>query len=324
MPAISLSKCVFTLLLLVGVQCFGNTPIGVNQPVAASGPDDEAAIRALENRFEAAFNAGDVDAIMKNYISDSSLVVFDVVPRKQYRGASSYRQDWMDFFMHFKGVPKISITDLGITVDGDLGFSYSFQHITGTDMHGLSVNRTVRVTDGYRKIGGKWLIVLEHISVPVDLTTQKAVLTTMQWYPKTLIYAGAYSFGTNAVRGSVGSIIVYPETDSTILFYFQSNRGAPSYNMGQLYGRLKITNGKGFYFSGSQDSVKSCQFSYAFKNNQVVLKTLDGKDNCGFGFGVYVDGVYKRYTRNVLTYFEDETGSRVYFKKTSPENWSAP
>ncbi len=134
---------------------------------------DEAAIRSLEDRFAAAFNAGDIDAIMKNYIPGDSLVVFDVVPRKQYLGAEAYRKDWEDFFTHFKGTPKIAITDLGITVDGNLGFSHSFQHITGTDNQGHSVDRTVRVTDGYRKIGGNWLIVLEHISVPVDLTTGK-------------------------------------------------------------------------------------------------------------------------------------------------------
>lgn len=143
-------------------------------------------------------------------------------------------------------------------------------------------------------------------------------------YPKTLIYSGSYSFGSNAKKGSVGFLIVYPETDSTILIYFQGNRGAPSYNMGQLYGRLKIINGKGFYFSSVQDSAKPCQFSCEFKSNQVLIKTLDNKDNCGFGYGVYIDGVYKRSTRNVPTYFEDETGSRVYFKKTLPENWNAP
>lgn len=78
-------------------------------------PDDEAAIRSLENNFVAAFNSGDVDAIMKSYIPDSSLIVFDVVPRKQYRGA-----------------------------------------------------------DAYRKVHGKWLIALEHVSVPVDMATGKA------------------------------------------------------------------------------------------------------------------------------------------------------
>jgi hypothetical protein len=143
-------------------------------------------------------------------------------------------------------------------------------------------------------------------------------------YPKTLIYCGSYSFGSNTEKGRVGSLVVYPETDSTILFYFDGNRGAPSYNMGQLYGRLKIINGKGLYISSVQDSLKPCQFSCEFKSNQVLIKTLNDKDNCGFGYSVYIDGVYKRYTRNVPTYFEDETGSRVYFKKTLPENWNAP
>jgi hypothetical protein len=30
----------------------------------------------------------------------------------------------------------------------------------------------VRVTDVYRKLKGKWLIVQEHVSVPVDVGTQ--------------------------------------------------------------------------------------------------------------------------------------------------------
>lgn len=146
------------------------------QPAVAAS-DDESAIRALEDRFAAAFNAGDIDGIMKNYITDNSLVVFDVVPRKQYFGADAYRKDWVDLFSHFKGTPRIAITDLGVTVEGNLGFGHSFQRVTGTDMHGHSIDRTVRVTDGYRKIGGHWLIVLEHVSVPVDLANGKPDLT---------------------------------------------------------------------------------------------------------------------------------------------------
>lgn len=144
-------------------------------------------------------------------------------------------------------------------------------------------------------------------------------------YPKTLTYSGSYSFGTSAEKGRVGYLTVYPETDSTILFYFESNRGAPSYSMGQLYGRLKmLLDGRWIYFSSPQDSLRSCEFSCEFKTNEVLIKTLSDKDNCGFGYGVYVDGVYRRYSRKVPTYFEDETGSRVYFKKTPPEAWDAP
>ena len=142
--------------------------------LSSAPPGDEAAIRALEDNFVAAFNSGDVDAIMKNYVQDNSLVVFDVVPRKHYRGADAYRADWVEFFTHFSGRPKIELTDLGITADGNVGFGHSFQHITGTDKQGHPVDRRVRVTDGYRKVDGKWLIAMEHISVPVDIATGKA------------------------------------------------------------------------------------------------------------------------------------------------------
>jgi uncharacterized protein (TIGR02246 family) len=148
-------------------------PIELFQPAAVSALDDEAAIRALEDRFAAAFNAGDINAMMKNYIPDKSLVVFDVVPPRQHLGADEYRNAWVGFFKHFKGTPKIGISDLHITVDGNVGFSHSIQHVTGTDIQGNSIDRTVRVTDGYRKIGGNWLIVLEHVSVPIDLKTNK-------------------------------------------------------------------------------------------------------------------------------------------------------
>jgi hypothetical protein len=33
----------------------------------------------------------------------------------------------------------------------------------------------VRVTDGYKKVNGQWLIAHEHVSVPVDLTTMKGI-----------------------------------------------------------------------------------------------------------------------------------------------------
>jgi ketosteroid isomerase-like protein len=40
------------------------------------------------------------------------------------------------------------------------------------------IDLTVRVTDVYRKINGTWLIVHEHVSVPVDLDTGKPDLSS--------------------------------------------------------------------------------------------------------------------------------------------------
>ncbi len=138
---------------------------------------DEASIRALESRFVAAVNAKDVNAIMKVYVPDESLFVFDVVPPRQYVGAKAYAKDWTDFLGMFKSL-KLEISDLSVTADGTMGFGHSIQRVTGTDTKGQPVDLTVRVTDVYRKIKGNWLIVHEHVSVPVDLDTGKPDLSS--------------------------------------------------------------------------------------------------------------------------------------------------
>jgi len=146
-------------------------------PALASGKD-EAAIRALESRFAAAFNAKDVDAIMKVYVPDESLLVFDVVPPRQYAGAKAYRKDWQDLLGLFPGPLKFEVSDLHVFAAGRLGYGYSIQHLSGADAKGQTIDLTVRVTDAYRKIKGHWLIVHEHISVPVDLATGKPDLAS--------------------------------------------------------------------------------------------------------------------------------------------------
>lgn len=146
-------------------------------PALASGKD-EAAIRALETRFAAAFNAKDLDAIMKVYVPDDSLLVFDVVPPRQFAGANAYRKDWQELLALFPGPLKFEISDLHVVASGSLGYGHSIQHLSGADAKGQTIDLTVRVTDVYRKIKGRWLVVHEHVSVPVDLTTGKPDLAS--------------------------------------------------------------------------------------------------------------------------------------------------
>ena len=161
-------------MIVAAFVAFGMLP-GTSQ---AATSDDEAKIKTLEDSFVAAVNAKDVDAIMKVYVPDASLVVFDVVPPRQYLGADAYRKDWQDFFAHVKGPLKFEISDLGVTTDGRLGYSHSIQRVRATDSKDQPIDLTVRVTDVYRKINGNWLIVHEHVSVPVDLDTGKPDLAS--------------------------------------------------------------------------------------------------------------------------------------------------
>jgi ketosteroid isomerase-like protein len=146
-------------------------PLSAN--ARSSKADSRAAIEALENQFAAAVRAKDLDAIMKVYAAGNDLFVFDVVPPRQYVGADAYRKDWKGFLDTFKGPIKFSVNDLAIDVAGKMAYSHSAQHMTGTGTKGKPVNFTVRVTDVYRKMADDWRIVHEHVSVPVNMDTDK-------------------------------------------------------------------------------------------------------------------------------------------------------
>jgi uncharacterized protein (TIGR02246 family) len=151
--------------------------LSITVPVRADTKDVEA-IRRLESQFAEAVNAGNVDAIMKVYAPGQGLVVFDVVPPRQYIGADAYRKDWQTFVSMFAGPVKFDISDLAITADGEHAYSHSIQHVSGSDTKNQPFDLVVRVTDVYRKTNGKWLIVHEHVSVPVDLETKQPDLSS--------------------------------------------------------------------------------------------------------------------------------------------------
>ena len=158
------------MVLLVCAGCSSSNTANTQSNPAK----DQADIKALEDRFMAAFKARDVNAIMACYVPDQSLIVFDAVPPRQYTGAQAYRKDFEDLFAMFPGPLDASISELDITAGGgDVAYGHSIQHASFTDKAGKKFEMTIRVTDGYKKTNGQWLISHEHASVPVDLATMK-------------------------------------------------------------------------------------------------------------------------------------------------------
>jgi ketosteroid isomerase-like protein len=140
---------------------------------SATADDDKSSIEALETRFRDAFIAKDVNAVMEVYAPGTRLFVFDVSPPRQHVGWQDYKKDWQGLLAAFPGPATFSISDLDITVVGPVAYSHSIQTGQFTGKDGSKMDLVVRVTDVYRKLKGKWLIVQEHVSVPVDLATQK-------------------------------------------------------------------------------------------------------------------------------------------------------
>jgi uncharacterized protein (TIGR02246 family) len=160
------------LALVMATLTLGSTPL-----LAAAKGSDETQIKALEQRIADGANAKDVGAIMKNFAPDETLLVFDVIPPREYRGADAFRKDWEGFFDRF-GPITIQNSDMNVTSHGEMAFATYIAHLTGKGKDGNPMDVTMRITDVLRKSSGKWLIVHEHVSVPVDLASGKADLSS--------------------------------------------------------------------------------------------------------------------------------------------------
>lgn len=160
----------FAPALVMVAMSLGSTPL-----LAAAKGSDEAQIKALEQHIADGANARDVDAIVRNYAPD--VLVFDIVPPREYKGADAFRKDWQGFFDRV-GPIRIENSDLNVTGDGKMAFATYIAHLSGKARDDNPIDVTMRITDVLRKSSGKWLIVHEHVSVPVDLASGKADLSS--------------------------------------------------------------------------------------------------------------------------------------------------
>jgi uncharacterized protein (TIGR02246 family) len=164
-----------TLRFWMASMMLGMALLGLTS-VTHAKTDDQAAIKKLESDLAAAISAKDIDRIMSFYVPDESLFVFDCIPPRQYVGAKAYRKDFESFLAQYPGPNTVEVSDLKVTSDGQLAFAHYVVHMTGVAKDGTKAEMNFRQTDGLKKIKGKWLIVHEHISFPVDLATGKADL----------------------------------------------------------------------------------------------------------------------------------------------------
>ena len=139
-----------------------------------SNAEDEAQVRKQMDDFVKAFCTKDVDLMMSLFAAQ--LVSFDIIPPLQYVGSDAYRKIWQDTFALFQDPIDIEIRNLKITPDEDVAFSYCFLRLSATMVNGKKIDYWERLTCCFQKINEKWLIVHEHVSLPADLKSGKAMM----------------------------------------------------------------------------------------------------------------------------------------------------
>jgi ketosteroid isomerase-like protein len=100
--------------------------------------NDEAQIRQLIDNWTKALHAKDVDALMVNYAPD--VLLFDLAPPLQYKGADACRKNWEEWLPTFQGAPGCEQRELVVTVGNDIGFSHSLNRITGKRTDGTETD----------------------------------------------------------------------------------------------------------------------------------------------------------------------------------------
>jgi uncharacterized protein (TIGR02246 family) len=170
-----LSFILIMLFIVVGHAQTGS-PAAQSAAAKAGSTNNETEIRDLYDRWAKAFSARDLDGIMAVYAPGAEVVAYDVVPPLQYSGNAAYRKDYQDFLALYDGPIDIEFRDMRIVAGEDVAFLHALERISGKMKNGQQSDFWLRATSGLRKINGRWLIVHDHISVPVDLDTGKAEL----------------------------------------------------------------------------------------------------------------------------------------------------
>jgi uncharacterized protein (TIGR02246 family) len=135
---------------------------------------NEAEIRGLIDDWVKALCARDIDALVSNYARD--VVSFDVVNPLQWKGVDAVRKRAEEWISSWKGPINSEIRELSITADDDVAFSHHLSRFSGTKKGGGEIDMWIRATLGLGKVGGKWMVTHEHVSVPFDPQSGQASL----------------------------------------------------------------------------------------------------------------------------------------------------
>ncbi len=161
------------LPLLLGLLTMFSTAALSQSSNKAAAHANDAEIRAVYDRWAKVFEARDIDGIMALYAPD--VVAYDVVPPLQYKGRDAYRKDYLEFMGQYDGPIHVEYRDTQVFSSGDVGFIHALERFTGKLKNGQQSDMWIRATSGVIKVNGKWLIIHDHISVPADFDTGKAL-----------------------------------------------------------------------------------------------------------------------------------------------------
>lgn len=131
-----------------------------------SGGDDET-FRKLTDNYCAAWSSGNTDNAGKFYAKDDGLIFYDVTPFS-YHGWKEYVPGVKKALLDNAAEAKLTAgKDLKVTRRGSVAWTTVPMHFYEKTKDGKVIEADLRYTGIWEKRGSNWMLVHEHLSVPM-------------------------------------------------------------------------------------------------------------------------------------------------------------
>lgn len=150
--------------------------LGKGKPVttAQTDPREQEILHRMRD-WKTTFEAKDVDGMMSFYAEGNAFSAFDLMPPIEFRGGDMWREGWVAFFAAFDGPLRLEFSGLEVHASAELAFARLFVRLVGV-MNGNDTDMWVRTTNCFRLIDGQWLMIHDHVSMPLDFATGRSLM----------------------------------------------------------------------------------------------------------------------------------------------------
>ena len=138
--------------------------------------EHEKTILQIFDTYKAAVNAKDVDAFVSLY--DQDVVVFDMWGEWSYQGIEAWRRMVIDWFGSL-GNERVMVefNNAQVITEHSIAIAHAFVTFKGVSAEGEMLRAMHnRFTWVLKNREGRWKILHEHSSAPIDFETSKVIL----------------------------------------------------------------------------------------------------------------------------------------------------
>lgn len=136
------------------------------QPYAPPAEDASTELRPHIEKVLAAWSSLDTAKVAPYYAKEADLMFFDVSPF-QYKGWAAYEEGFRKTSAEWQSASITVGPEFKATRHGNLAWAVYTFNFSGTLKNGTKMDGPARATEILEKRGNDWVIVHEHVSMPM-------------------------------------------------------------------------------------------------------------------------------------------------------------